>query len=100
MVNDTCLESVVHLNAYAAVFENQSINEVSSVDVSADSPKGFLRGVATENYVYALYSGQIGKNKPIANEVYDKGSGWWRRALSLLLLSVKLTFLLGCYEFA
>ena len=30
----------------------------------------------------------------------DKGNGWWRRALSLLLLSVKLTFLLGCYGLA
>ena len=57
VVNDTCLESVVHLNTYTPVFENQSTNEVSSVNVSTDSPKGFLRGVATENYVYALYSG-------------------------------------------
>ena len=84
VVNDTCLESVVHLNTYTPVFENQSTNEVSSVNVSTDSPKGFLRGVATENYVYALYSGQIGKNKAIANEVYV--FEWEGRAVKKVIL--------------
>ena len=84
VVNDTCLESVVHLNTYTPVFENQSTNEVSSVNVSADSPKGFLRGVATEKYVYALYSGQIGKNKAIANEVYV--FDWEGRAVKRVIL--------------
>ena len=41
-------------------------------------------GLATENYVYALYSGQIGKNKAIANEVYV--FDWEGRAVKKVIL--------------